>query len=82
MRSRADIELDHAGIVMRLLRLDRDILSGVPMSLKTIARRANHPIVCPAPLAKIFLFTSDPNHLYILLIPPSREGAYRDRHGR
>jgi hypothetical protein len=28
MRSRADIELDHAGIVVRLLRLDQEILSG------------------------------------------------------
>jgi hypothetical protein len=36
MRSRADIELDHADIVMRLLRLDQDILSGVPMSLKRL----------------------------------------------
>jgi hypothetical protein len=36
MRSSADIELDHAGMVVRLLRLDQDILSGVPMSLKRL----------------------------------------------
>ena len=39
IRSRADIELDHAGIVVRLLRLDRDILSGEPMSLKRLPDR-------------------------------------------
>jgi hypothetical protein len=36
------------------------------------ARRANHPNSCPAPFAKIFLFTPDPNHRRIprRLVPP------------
>ena len=48
MRSRADIELDHAGIVLRLLRLDQDTLSGVPMSLKRLpAGQITEPPVQP-----------------------------------
>jgi hypothetical protein len=39
MRSRADIELDHAGIVVRLLRLDQEILSGRADEPQTVARR-------------------------------------------
>jgi hypothetical protein len=35
----------------------------------------------PVPPAKIFLFTSNPNHFYIVAIPHP-QGAYRDRHGR
>jgi hypothetical protein len=46
------------------------------------ARRANHPTACPAPLAKIFWFTFDPNHLFIFAIPAQHRGAFRDRHER
>ena len=37
---------------------------------------------CPVPLAKIFRFTSDPNHLYIRRHPDPHKGAFRDRHER
>jgi hypothetical protein len=46
------------------------------------ARRANHPTACPAPFAKIFWFTFDPNHLFIFAIPAQHRGAFRDRHER
>jgi hypothetical protein len=36
----------------------------------------------PAPFEKIFLFSSDANHLLIEAIPCPMRGAYRDRHGR
>jgi hypothetical protein len=32
--------------------------------------------------AKIFWFTSDPNHLFIFGHPGPHRGAFRDRHGR
>jgi hypothetical protein len=38
------------------------------------ARRANHSKVCPAYLAKILLFTSDPNHIYISSCPALTRG--------
>jgi hypothetical protein len=38
--------------------------------------------VCPAPFAKIFLFSFDANHLLIDAIPCPMRGAFRDRHGR
>jgi hypothetical protein len=47
-----------------------------------IARRANHPLVCPAPVAKIFLFSATPNHLYNSRYPVPTRGALRGRHGR
>jgi hypothetical protein len=37
---------------------------------------------CPALVAKIFLFSSDPNHRHISGRPASFRGAFRDRHGR
>jgi hypothetical protein len=40
------------------------------------------PTQCPAPCAKIFRFTFDPNHLFIYRHPAPARGAYRDRHGR
>jgi hypothetical protein len=43
---------------------------------------ANHPFVCPALVAKKFLFTSEPNHFYIHRCPGPHRGAFRDRHGR
>ena len=36
----------------------------------------------PVPFAKIFLFPSDPNHLFISSHPGPPRGAFRDRHGR
>ena len=36
----------------------------------------------PVPLAKIFRFTSDPNHFYISRHPGPHKGAFRDRHER
>src|SRR3984885_12377438 len=46
------------------------------------ARRGKSANRCPAPFAKIFRFTSDPNHLYIYRHPVLTRGTYRDRHGR
>jgi hypothetical protein len=46
------------------------------------ARRANQSSACPALFAKIFQFTSDPNHLYIHRHPDPHKGAFRDRHER
>ena len=46
------------------------------------ARRANHPLVCPALFAKIFRFSADPNHLYNSRHPVPTRGALRGRHGR
>jgi hypothetical protein len=43
---------------------------------------ANHRVACPAPFAKIFWFTFDANHLFILAIPAQHRGAFRDRHER
>jgi hypothetical protein len=37
---------------------------------------------CPAPFAKIFPFSFDPNHLHIPRHPVPHRGAFRDRHGR
>ena len=37
---------------------------------------------CPAPFAKIFLFSSDPNHRLIRCVSRSPGGALRGRHGR
>ena len=39
-------------------------------------RRANHSIACPAPSAKIFRFTFDPTHLFILVIPAHTKGRF------
>ena len=39
-----------------------------------IARRANHSISCPARFAKIFLFSSDPNHFTYSSRPVPHEG--------
>jgi hypothetical protein len=64
MRSRADIELDHAGIASNVC------LTG---------KSANQ---CPALSAKIFRFTSAPNHFYIPRHPGPHRGAFRDRHER
>src|SRR3984885_7855951 len=36
----------------------------------------------PVLFAKIFRFTSDPNHLHIPRHPGPHKGAFRDRHGR
>jgi hypothetical protein len=47
-----------------------------------ICRRANHPFACPAPFAKIFLFSSDANHFSVLRHPVPTRGAFRDRHER
>jgi hypothetical protein len=38
--------------------------------------------VVQSPLAKIFLFPSDPNHLHIPRHPGPHKGAFRDRHER
>src|ERR1700722_3383949 len=46
------------------------------------ARRADHRVACPAPFAKIFRFTSGPNHLHISRHPSPLRGAFRDRHER
>jgi hypothetical protein len=46
------------------------------------ARRANHPLVCPALFAKIFRFSATPNHLYNSRRPVPTRGALRGRHGR
>src|SRR5665213_4522080 len=46
------------------------------------AHRGKSANQCPAPFAKIFRFTSDPNHLHISRIPAQHRGAFRDRHGR
>jgi hypothetical protein len=45
-------------------------------------RRPNQRFGCPALFAKIFRFTFDPNHLYILHRPGPYKGAFRDRHER
>src|SRR3984957_10077427 len=47
-----------------------------------IARTGKSPTRCPALLAKIFPFPSDPNHFYIVRIPAHTQGAFRDRHER
>src|SRR5471030_3040568 len=39
-------------------------------------------LACPAPFAKIFLFSRTPNQIYISCHPVPHRGAYRDRHGR
>src|SRR3977135_4083427 len=50
-----------------------------------IARRANHfvfsEMACPAPFAKIFLFSPDPNQMHIQAVPSLR-GAIARRHER
>jgi hypothetical protein len=37
---------------------------------------------CPVPLAKIFMFSFDPNHLHVARVPAHTQGAFRDRHER
>jgi hypothetical protein len=50
-----------------------------------IARRANHfvfsEMACPAPFAKIFPFSLDPNQMHIQAVPSLR-GAIARRHER
>jgi hypothetical protein len=41
-----------------------------------LTRRANQLIVCPAPFAKIFWFSEDPNHFYIGRCPAPLEGRH------
>src|SRR6201992_1765469 len=53
-----------------------------PIPQPRSARRANHRAARPALLAKIFLFSFDPNHFYIPNRPGPLRGAYRDRHER
>jgi hypothetical protein len=45
-------------------------------------RHRHHRVACPAPFAKIFWFSFDANHLFILAIPAHTKGAFRDRHER
>jgi hypothetical protein len=47
-----------------------------------VARRANRPLACPAPFAKIFPLPFEANHLLISGIPAQHKGAFRDRHER
>ena len=47
-----------------------------------IARRANQGFARPVLPAKIFPFSFDPNHFYIVRVPAHTTGAFRDRHGR
>src|ERR1700735_1419883 len=56
--------------------------SGPLKSFLAQPRRANPLHTCPAPFAKIFWFTFEPNHFYIHRHPAPTRGAYRDRHGR
>jgi hypothetical protein len=53
------------------MRAQRDLLNWIKLML---------PV--QSPLAKIFLFSSDPNHLYISSHPGPHKGAFRDRHER
>src|SRR5260370_601711 len=46
-------------------------------SCRLFARRANQSFGCPAPFAKIFRFTPDPNHFYISRHPVPHRGAFR-----
>src|ERR1700733_12078498 len=46
------------------------------------ARRGKSANRCPAPFAKIFRFTFDPNHFYIAPRSVLARGAFRDRHER
>jgi hypothetical protein len=39
-------------------------------------------IACPAPFEKIFSFSFEANHLFILAVPAHTQGAFRDRHER
>ena len=81
MRSRAEIELDHAGIVVRLLRLDQDILRRVPMSFKRLPDRPSSESGVQPLRKNILVFFSRKSLLHPWLSRPAR-GAYRDRHGR
>ena len=53
------------------LRAQCDLLNGIKLML---------PV--QSPLAKIFPFPSDPNHLHIPRYPGPHKGAFRDRHER
>ena len=48
-----------------------------PIPQPRSARRANHRTARPALLAKIFLFSFDPNHFYIQPSRPSQRGVSR-----
>src|ERR1700735_5260747 len=39
-------------------------------------------VACPALFAKIFPFSFDANHFYVVRIPAQHRGAFRDRHER
>jgi hypothetical protein len=66
---------------MRLPRLDQDILSGVPMSLKRLPE-GKSPSRMSSPFCKnIFVFLCRKS-LHRRSHPASTRGAYRDRHGR
>ena len=47
-----------------------------------IARRGKLANQCPALNRKIFPFSFDPNHFYIVRHPGPHRGAFRDRHER
>jgi hypothetical protein len=79
-RMSSDIRESIAGLVPHIatlmwrtcrLRAQRDLLNWFKLML---------PV--QSPLAKIFLFSSDPNHFYILRHPGPHKGAFRDRHER
>src|ERR1700688_3371385 len=50
--------IEGAGIILRAL----------------LPGRANHRVACPAPIAKIFSFSSAANHFTVLRYPASQEG--------
>ena len=56
-----------------------------PLNGTDFARRANHfvfsEMACPAPFAKIFPFSPDPNQMHIQTVP-SHRGAIARRHER
>src|SRR5258706_4866852 len=53
--------------------------SCLPRQVADCARQANHFVFsemrCPAPFAKIFLFSPDPNQLHISRVPSRKRGV-------
>src|SRR3984885_14023880 len=47
-----------------------------------LLNRINLMLPVQSPLAKIFPFSFDPNHFYVVSIPAHTQGAFRDRHER
>jgi hypothetical protein len=47
-----------------------------------LLNRINLMLPVQSPLVKIFPFSFEPNHFYVVFIPAHTQGAFRDRHER